>query len=104
MTEALNFLASWWGLIGFVIVLIIGLLFYRKQTLEWIKGLIFVAEEKARRGLLKTGAEKKQWVIDNGYPYLPAVVKPFISKEAFGLIVQFTFDQLIKWAEQHQLR
>ena len=35
----LEILANWWGIIVTVIVILLGLLFYRKQTLEWIKGL-----------------------------------------------------------------
>jgi hypothetical protein len=104
METVTTFLTNWWGLVGVAVALVVGLIFYRKATIEMIKTLIFVAEEKARHGILTTGAEKKAWVIENGYQYLPAAVKTFISKQMFGILVQYVFDQLVKWAEKNQLR
>ena len=99
----LEFVISWWGLIALVVIFALKLIFDYEATLKRIRELIFLAEEHARKEALKTGQEKFEWVKEQGYQYLPATLKLFLSKELFGLLVQAVFDKLIGWAESKNL-
>jgi hypothetical protein len=103
MTEVLTFLASWWGLIALIGIFALKLIFDYENTVKMIRGLIFLAEEKARKEVLKTGDEKFQWVVANGYQYLPATLKLFLSEELFAILVQHIFNRIKEWAEAKQL-
>lgn len=103
MTELLSFLASWWGLVALVVIFTLKLVFDYDNTVKMIRGLIFLAEEKAKNEVLKTGEEKFQWVVANGYQYLPATLKLFLSEELFAKLVQHIFNRIKEWAEAEQL-
>ena len=103
MTEVLNFLFSWWGLIALLAIFVLKLIFDYDGTVKMVRGLIFLAEEKARQEVLKTGEEKFQWVVANGYQYLSATLKLFLSEELFAKLVQHIFNRIKEWAEAKQL-
>ncbi len=103
MSAILEFIVNWWGLIGFAIIVVLKFVYDRKNMVEKIVELIFLAEEKAKKHVLKTGEEKFQWVIENGYQYLPTALKPFISREFYAVIVQAVFDRIVKWAKDEDL-
>lgn len=104
MTEVLEFIVSWWGLLALVIIFALKLIFDYEATLKRIRELIYLAEEHAKKEALKTGKEKFEWVKSEGYKYLPATLKLFVSQELFGVLVQSVFDRLVQWAEQQELR
>lgn len=103
MTEVLEFAAQWWGLIGVVLIIALKFIFDRKNMVEKTVELIYLAEEKAKQCVLNTGEEKFQWVVENGYQYLPATVKLFISKALYAVIVQEIFDRIKEWAKEKDL-
>jgi len=103
MEVILEFLGSWWGVIGILILFGIELYFEREVAVKRIRDLIFLAEEKGRKGVLKTGEEKFEWVLENGYGYLPPVMKQFISKALFATFVQSVFDRIMEWAQSKSL-
>jgi len=85
--------------LGIALVVVIGLvkvLYDYERFKQDIAGLILVAEKKSREYLIETGPEKKRWVIENGYKYIPIELKPFISKQRFEQFVQFVYEELIK--------
>ncbi len=101
----MEFLTQWWGIIGVVVLLVITYFVYGFEVAKGhVVKLIFVAEEKAREKCLVTGREKFDWVVHNGYPYLPNALKIFITKELFAAIVQSVFDKMVGWAEGQELR
>lgn len=104
LTEALQFLSNWWGLL-FVLVVIVVMAVFRRQTLKRIAiRLIFVAEERSRQYALRTGKEKFEWVVENGYGLIPPWLKLFVTKEMFSVIVQTVFDNIVAWAEKQEVR
>ncbi|UNC91708.1 hypothetical protein [Candidatus Contubernalis alkaliaceticus] len=104
MNTVLIFAQQWWGLLLLTMVLV-GYLFYDYEAAKKkIAVLIFVAEEQAREKCLRSGQEKFEWVVKNGYNYLPIWLKLIISEEAFKVLVQSIFDNMVKWAENQRLR
>jgi hypothetical protein len=99
----LEFVQNWWGIIVAVIAAILFAIFdwqrFKKRVLE----LIFYIEEQARKKAIATGREKFEWVAENGYQYVPAWAKLFVSEAAFRLIIQKVFDSVFKWAEAQKL-
>lgn len=101
----LEFLSSWWGILGAVIILVLTYFIYGFETAKsHVVKLIFIAEEQAREKCLETGRQKFDWVLENGYLYLPNPLKLFITKELFAAIVQSIFDKIVDWAESQELR
>lgn len=104
MDNVLYFVENYWGLITATIIIIIY------ARMDWtgfkakVKNLIFVAEERARQYSLETGEEKMQWVLVNGYKYVPVWAKLFITETAFRAIVQAVFDSIVNWAEKQAVR
>ncbi len=100
----LEFLVSWWGLIiVFFFFIAYGIHDY-EATKKTIVGLIFIAEERAREKALETGEQKFNWVVFNGYKYLPGWLRLFMSEELFKVLVQNIFDKLVIWAENQNFR
>ena len=99
----MNFVSDWWGLILLLLIFLLKLFFDYENTVKQIRQLIFLAEEKARKEVLKTGEEEFEWVVENGYHYLPLTMKFFISEELFAKLVQYIFDQIKSWAVNRQL-
>ena len=101
----LDFLGQWWGILGVLVILVITYFVYGFEVAKGhVVKLIFIAEEKAREKCLETGRQKFEWVVENGYTYLPTALKLFITKELFAAIVQSVFDKVVDWAESQELR
>jgi len=103
MQVILDFLMNYWGIIGVVVLFGIELYREREVAVKRIRDLMFLAEEKGRKHILKTGEEKFNWVLDNGYAYMPPILKTFVSKDLFAALVQSVYDQIMKWADEHAL-
>ena len=103
MGVALDFVLSWWGIIGIVILFLVELYFEREVAVKRIRDLIFLAEEKGRKGVLKTGEQKFDWVLENGYDLLPPVLHLFLSRVLFAALVQAVFDKIMDWATDNGL-
>jgi len=99
----IDFLLQYWGIIAAVLLIGLELILEREAAVKRIRDLIFMAEEKARKGVLKTGEDKFEWVVENGYKYLPPVLKVILTEEAFRLLVQTIFDGIMSWAEDKEL-
>lgn len=96
---------DYWG-IGAVILGGLGYFFtHKKASIAYAKKVasdaILSAERKAEDLALNTGEEKFSWVVDKGYSYLPPIVKTFVSKELFAVLVQAVFDKAKKFAKDH---
>lgn len=101
--QIVDFVFSFWGLIGFVALFILEFIRERQVAIQRVKDLIFLAEEKAQKDVLKTGKQKLDWVVEQGYDYLPPLVKLFISVEAYKFLVQSVFDRIKIWASNRGL-
>ncbi len=95
---------SWWGILAIVLAAGGYAVYDYEAFRAKVVNLIFIAEEKAREKCLETGRDKMDWVIQNGYPYLPAWLKLFISDSAFRVLIQAIFDGLVDWAEKNKHR
>ena len=104
LAAVLQFISSWWGLLFVLVVLVLMFAFKREQLKRLAIRLIFVAEERSRQYALKTGKAKFEWVVENGYQYVPVWLKVFITKATFAVIVQAAFDSIVDWAESQELR
>lgn len=104
LAAALQFISSWWGLLFVAVVLILMFIFKRQQLKKLAIRLIFLAEERSRAYALQTGKQKFDWVVEQGYQYVPVWLKLFITKATFAVIVQAAFDSIIDWAEDQELR
>ena len=97
----LAFLQEWWGLL--TVALLGGVSW---ALLGWsglksrLRSLIFMAEGRARDFALKTGKDKMDWVVGNGYSYLPTPLKLFLTEAAFRKVAQYVFNKLVRWAEE----
>jgi hypothetical protein len=58
-----------------------------------IKSLMLAAEKGAEQLILENGPAKLEWVVEKGYAMMPPIVKPFISKDLFRVLVQSLFDE-----------
>ncbi len=103
MFEWLAEIQAWWGLIGLLVIFSIKAVLDWEGTVKRIRELIFLAEELARKQVLKTGKEKFEWVKNNGYSYLPSWLRLFISEALYAKIVQEIFDKIKEWAENDDL-
>lgn len=96
--QIIDFVFSYWGLIGLVALFILEFFREREVAKARVKELIFLAEEKAQKKVLKSGQQKFDWVVEQGYQYLPPIVQLFMTKEAYQLLVQSIFDRIKAWA------
>ena len=99
----LEFIQNWWGLLAALTIGVIYLILDWQGAKGKSQALIFIAEEQAREFALETGKDKMNWVIQNGYPYMPQWFRLIISETAFQGIVQYIFDRLVEWAEKKHL-
>lgn len=99
-----DIIQNYWGIIVIIIAAVIYALYDFEKFKKKVVALIFVAEERAREYALKTGEEKFEWVARNGYPYLPKWLKFIISESTFKAIIQYIFDNIVKWAEEERNR
>ena len=88
---------------GVQCLLIFGLgfsvLFLRQnvKVQDGIKGLINEAEDMYA-DVTKSGGQKFEWVVNAIYDKVPAFLKPIISKEFIGKLVQRAFDEMQAFA------
>ena len=78
-----------------------GFVMYYKSKVQLIKkvsGLIAEAEDTFK-SVTKSGGQKFEWVVDRLFVYVPAWLRPLITKEVIGRMVQFTFDSIEKYAK-----
>ena len=99
----LEIVSQYWGIIVAVLGLIGFAIYDYEKFKSRVVSLIFIAEEKSRELCLETGQKKFEWVVQNGYKYLPAVLKLVLSEELFKALVQHIFDKVVKWAEKQEL-
>jgi len=104
MNTFLKLVSDYWGLIIVATAMMGYLVYDYEATKKKIASLIFIAEERSRELALHTGQQKFNWVVQNGYKFLPAWLKFFITEEAFKILVQNIFDSIVKWAEAQKLR
>ncbi len=100
----IQFAQNYWGLIVALIIIVTFAIKDYEAFKDKIARLIFIAEERARQYSLETGEEKFQWVVVNGYKYVPVWAKLFITEEAFKSIVQAVFDSIVNWAQKQSVR
>lgn len=93
---------NWVQIIIDVLMVIFGFLsiYIKTKTdiYEQVSGKIAEAED-LYKDYTKSGNLKFQWVVETLYSYIPAIMKPFITKEFIGGIVQKAFDSIEKYAE-----
>lgn len=100
----MEFVSNYWGIIVVILAAAIYALYDFEKFKKRVVALIFVAEERAEEYALKKGEEKFEWVARNGYQYLPKWLKFIISESAFKAIIQYIFDNIVKWAEKERNR
>lgn len=84
-----------------IAVLFGGLALYFKSKVkltEKVSGLIAEAED-TYKSYTKAGGMKFEWVIAHLYVYVPAWLRPLITKDVIGRIVQFVFDNVQSYAK-----
>lgn len=104
LTILLSFIAQWWGLILILFLFGAYAIYDYEAAKKKIVGLIFIAEERAREKALETGKQKFDWVVFNGYRYLPVWLRLVMSEELFAKLVQSIFDGIVQWAEKQKIR
>lgn len=75
------------GLLAFCILVLY--LFVKFNTT--VRGDIYKWFIKAEHKF-STGSEKMEYVLDNTYEYVPAILKMFISRETYEKILQYLFN------------
>lgn len=88
-----------------VIAILGGLALYAKtnQKLAELaaKAVIFIKEaELAYKDSTKSGGAKFEFVVNKLYTFVPAVLKPIITKDILEDITQRTFDQVEAYAKE----
>jgi len=100
MDAVLEFLLDWTGLIAVAVILVVKAIYDYEKVTKLVRDWIFLAEERATEYALEHGKQKKQWVIEHGYKYLPAWMKLVVGKRMFGMLVQNIFDKIKKWLQK----
>jgi len=78
-----------------------GLALYFKSKVkltEKVSGLIAQAED-TYKSYTKAGGMKFEWVVTRLYVYVPVWLRPLITREVIGRIVQFVFDNVESYAK-----
>ena len=78
-----------------------GLALYFKSKVkltEKVSGLIAQAED-TYKSYTKAGGMKFEWVVTRLYVYVPVWLRPLITKDVIGRIVQFVFDNVESYAK-----
>lgn len=89
-------------IIKWVAILLLGglSLYFKSKTalIEKVTGYIAQAEIKYKEAT-KAGGQKFEWVIDHLYVYVPAWLRPLITREVISQIVQYVFDGVQAYAK-----
>ncbi|MCR8641573.1 hypothetical protein NV379_02785 [Paenibacillus sp. N1-5-1-14] len=103
----MEIIEQYWGLIIAVVGAIVYAATHRQASYSYVKKklyeLMLSAEKYAEELVLKTGKDKMDWVITNGYDNLPSYVRLVISKDLFQKLAQELFDKAILIAEKHKI-
>ena len=78
-----------------------GLALYFKSKVkltEKVSGLIAEAED-TYKSYTKAGGMKFEWVVTRLYVYVPVWLRPLITQDVIGRIVQFVFDNVESYAK-----
>jgi len=78
-----------------------GLALYFKSKVkltEKVSGLIAEAED-TYKSYTKAGGMKFEWVVTRLYVYVPVWLRPLITKDVIGRIVQYIFDNIESYAK-----
>lgn len=102
MEQVLVFLQSYWGIFAVGIGFGIYGLFERQKAKDTILSLMLQVEKNAETLALTTGDEKFQFVVDNGYQALPAVVKTVVTKEVFQTLARNLYDSAKSYLTQNK--
>lgn len=84
-----------------VAIILGGFALYFKSKVkltEKVSGLIAEAED-TYKSYTKAGGEKMNWVVTRLYVYVPVWLRPLITREVIGRIVQFVFDNVESYAK-----
>lgn len=79
-----------WILIGLLAFCIFVLYLFVKFNTT-VRGDIYKWFLKAENEF-SNGSEKMEYVLDNTYDYIPAVIKMFISRKTYAKLVQYLFN------------
>lgn len=94
---------NWYNIIITILFIIAGFfveyLKTKKNLLESVNDVINKAEEEYKDAT-KAGGLKMQWAIDLLFSYTPAFLKPFITKEVIGNMIQSAFDRIEDYAKK----
>lgn len=71
----------------------------KTKIIDKAKDAVNTAEE-TYKDATKSGGIKFEYCIDMLYGYVPAVMKPFITREFMAMAVQKAFDAMAKFATQ----
>ena len=89
------------SVIATVLMVVFGFLcaYFRTKTNVITKVSELIAQaEKEFSEITKAGTQKFQFVVDSLYEYIPKILKPLITKEMLGGIVQNTFNAIESYA------
>lgn len=81
-----------------VLTYMVSYLLTKTRVTKRVSGAIHEAELKYV-GLRKEGENKLKFAIDLLYGYVPVYLKPFITRELVGRLVQETFDETKKYVD-----
>ena len=94
---------NWYNIIVTVLFIIAGFFVEyfktKKNLLESVNNVINKAEEEYKDAT-KAGGKKMQWAINLLSSYVPAFLKPFITDEMIGSMIQMAFDKIEAYAKQ----
>jgi len=103
MDVVLEFLSNNLVLVLVVAVIVLELVFEYELAVKRLKDIFMAAEEKAKAGLFDTMEEKYEWVLENGYKYLPPVLKIVITKDLFKKFVTTVYNKGMKFLTSKEL-
>ena len=88
---------NWYNIIITILFIIAGFFVEyfktKKNLLESVNGVINKAEEEYKDAT-KAGGLKMAWAVETCYGYVPAFLKPFITREMIGNMIQMAFDKI----------
>ena len=87
MNNVINVLWDW----RFVLSVVLGFVIWAVADIKNFKILvnqaIVIAKSKAKDGVLNSGKEQEDWVVEKVYAVMPARIKLFVSEELLRKIV-----------------
>lgn len=93
--------SNWWGIVLLIVISGGYVINNTKNAKELAYKMMLIAEKRAEELVLKTGLEKKEWVLSQ-YDLLPAQVKMFVTRALWEKLVQDLYDKALDWAETNK--